>query len=420
MAVSGIQVQFDTSNNELDLTLVSGDSASSEWYIAITGPDGVVTSIDLLSADLTAASGSVSFAYPFGTLAAGEYSITVLFYPDGTVTGSESLTQTINYQPTGSITYSLSHDGSSIFVADETTYPLTTLSAFSRTTTLKYPTVSGVPSSTDVTSTAASFQNSMALADGKVWEFVTWNVTGVASYTNTITTGVWTFIYDVSLTGSASLEVVIGLDPCGIISCIDDLWQELYNEACSRGGFDKLAPVKQSQLVNLFGNLEMYRYWVQCNNIDKAKTYYDILASLLDSTCTLDTSPSQAYTGNPSITGVWTVIAADDYESNYVYVSSNPLSWRVYNGVLQFKGVVGMDIFSQVGTTMVAAAYWSANGVVPTANAYVPVVDTDDSNMGEEGTAHFDSAGNLIIKGNAAKVITGHDFAIGGMMPLEQ
>jgi hypothetical protein len=417
--ISSIQVTFDATTDEIEVIVASADDASTKWFVAITGPDGVVTSIELGTADLTAASGTLTYAYPFGSLAAGEYSFTVLQYPDGSSVGSESLTQTLDYQPSIGMTYSVSHDGEYITVTDQTVYPLTTLSSFVRSTSLSRPTVAGVPTLASVVNTSASFRTSMALADGKIWEFVSWNASGTSGYTNTITTGKWTFIYDVAGSGSASLEVIIALDPCGVISCVDELWSELYSEACSRGGFDKLTPIKQSQLVNLLGNLQMYRYWIQCGNITKAKSYYDIIAGLVGSGCTLDTSPSPAYTGNPAISGEWTIIPSDDYESGYVYNASSPLSWRVYNGLLQFKGVIGMDTFSQAGTTMVAAAYWATNGVVATKEAYVPVVDAFASNLGGEGTAHFDSDGDLVIKGNAAIVTTGHDFAIGGMIPTE-
>lgn len=413
--IQTIVVTFDSANNEFDFVFASDDGSSSNWFIAVTGPNGTIKALPG-TPDVTAAFGTLSVANTDDAfISGGIYTLEVRLWPDG-VSGNEEI-KTIDFtlDDTGEITYSISNTTTDITFSDTTVYANRfTGGTFDRSNTVQFPSVAGIPATPDYVFTSASYTTSMVLSDGIIYSNAIWRVSGETVVLTEYNSGVWKILFDKTYSGSAEKKVLLNGDLCGVIDCIDTAWQAIIDDACARGGVSKLSDSKRDQLYLLIGNLSLYRHWLECRNYEKAEEYYLEITKLVDVTCTLPTTPQAASSENIYY-DAWTTLPSGDFESGFS-PGSVPFQFKVVNNLLWFKGTINASGFTAAGANMVLKSYWDSVGITLEPNTVVLAADMDTSSPGNPLRIQVSSGGNLRAGGSAT---SGHEFAIAGAIPIQ-
>ena len=427
--ITGIEVYFNKASNRFEFVGTStGGTVLSEWYIAITGPDGSIKTIDMDSADDTGVALAVNVNNTDASMLDGAYTIKVIFFTNRTGAPEDYDDQSVDFTLDSSETMSLNltHNGSTITGKDVTVYPPTSpvlshSTFFTRSMSIVYPIVGGVPNSPAYTFSGTQGTIPMGLSDGLIYENVTWGLAGSVDgeFVTTValdndSDGDWVIIYPRVYTGNTGLLVLIGTDPCSILSCLDTKWLELYNQACKAGGVSKLPTYLADELQLLLGNMTMYQYWNQCGNITKAQEYYERLKSMTSATCSLPSGPVAV--GGVVTGSSWTTIPADQYLTGFARYESDPLQWMIQNNTMYFRGRIDPSALIESGANMIDPDYWTGLGVAFENGVGFDCVDVDSSNVDELCYGKVQNATLRIFKFSGAAVV--HDFIIIGGLPL--
>lgn len=73
-----------------------------------------------------------------------------------------------------------------------------------------------------------------------------------------------------SLIAGASMDVDCGQGVCDIIPCLNSQFQDAYNDACARGGWDKVSASKIAKMNAMTTMTLLYQFYSECGNLDKA------------------------------------------------------------------------------------------------------------------------------------------------------
>jgi uncharacterized protein YfiM (DUF2279 family) len=311
----------------------------------------------------------------------GDYTFYIAQDPNADSSQRVSQNVSFNWDSVQEFVLNVSHDCVTIKVVDGTSYPNGTGIPDSRNMNITYPVVPGVVNTDLVGTNAGILQISMVLADGLVWEYVTWQIQGTSSgIFQQLGEKNWTIEYPVSYEGSKNFDVICALDPCGVIDCVDAAWLELYDESCSRGGYSKLPTAQADNLIELLGNLTLYTHWAKCGNMEKALVYYDRLVSLTSVTCSQSTDPrpvSSTVTGY----GVWTEIPSSAYINSFAQ-GTDPLAFKIINQVMYFKGNFQTPNLVAGPTNIIDPTYWTNLGIVLEDNVTIWCVETGYNSVG--------------------------------------
>jgi len=375
MALTSIEVTFNEVTDEFYFELTGTSPISTEWFIGIVGPNGNIKTLDTGTPDVVGTSGTATIPTTDPTLEDGTYAIEVRMWPSGVEAGQTIKTLTFTYASTGTMTYQLTHDASNIRIEDLTVYPtLNSSGDFTRSTVLTGPVISGVSGQISVTFAQKILVNSMIQGDGKIYTNVLWTISGTVDGDFQYETDVWTIYYNRDYTGSGSLNVQIGTDPCAIIPCLDEKWQEFYSSACNYGGFSRLPDRLQDDMAKIMGDLMMYNYWVACGDNDNALIYYQRIANTLGEDCTLTSGPTAVSGVQPGIT--WTTIPGSAFVNGFTPSGVTPPQFLIVNGAqMYFKGVITPTAVDGAGIQMIDPVYWSDLGISFTDGMYLHVHD---------------------------------------------
>lgn len=370
--LSSLVVTFESAN--INVSGTSSFAASTTWFLGIEGPSGTLKTLDLGTPDDTAQNPDIDIV--IASLVDGDYTFTLTVHPSNDPGQAQTFTQEFCLERDTTLDINVTDDCEELTVSDDTIYPIT--ETLTRLHTIQYPTVPGVSPTADLTSANAEVTIDMALSDGLRYEFVTWTVVTDVSGTFSHTTGIWKFIYPITFTQSVvNHEVRCNTDLCGAIACVDSAWLSLIDEACNRGGINKLPPGEQEKLQTLLGHLALYRFWSDCGNSTKATEYYDKIVALTSVDCSPDTSP-KAIDSTVQLGFGWTEIPSSAYAANHSQVLGSELSWRLDGRTMYFRGAIDIDAFSTSGLEAIEADYWTGLGIT-FADGIAPLLDINTS-----------------------------------------
>lgn len=348
MSVSSIEVTFDVDNSTLIFDLEGTFPSGVEWFVGAEGPYGDIKVINTGSPDATGDTPANINVISIDPLDAGTYILKVTRRDLNPLAKNEFLEFEYEfcYKPTGQFQLKVSDNCETLYVEDVTQYPTSSGDLLERVITVRYPVIDCIQTPGDAVYSGQKVQQSMVQPDGNIYANVTWVVSGKSSGLFEQSADEWTVIYpaEYKLDGVDHL-VVCNTNPCSNLNCIDSYWDQVYNAACSSGGFVQLPSNILANLTALMSALTLHRTAVECGDISKANKYHEQIKNITG--CTEPDGPV-IIKSNAPYGDDW--IAITDFENGYNTNPGNPLMMRIINNAVYFKG--GFN-----GST------WDANGL---------------------------------------------------------
>ena len=410
----GVSVTSSTLIFNLSATFPSG----VEWFIGVVGPYGTIKALpnpilESTTPDLDGNTGQV-LVTPTDPLDAGEYVFTIVYWDKFELNGDRAVQQTITYtfcyEPLRQFVLGVSDDCVNLRVQDLTSYPANT--AFTRSMVVRYPEIPKLQTPPDVTYTVADVDHSLAHTDSKIYEFVTWVVTGESSGTFQEVSGVWTITYmSTYQQDSVNHEVLCNLDLCGAIACMDTWWTEIRANLCNMNGWQNLPTATQTELFQLLGDINMFNYYVNCNDTTNARIYYNRVKEVIGDTCA-DEVPKVATSPSP-YSNTWTLVPQASMSNLFEPDPTDPLAFKFVNGVCYFKGKFLSGTWTDAGVEFIKPAFFTDLGITISNGGVAVVVDAvAGANPLGVGVAFPNTDNALYIRKIQAAIDTASDFSI--------
>jgi hypothetical protein len=205
-----------------------------------------------------------------------------------TVSAVETLTGSteFGFQPegspdtadTGDFTATVNCRAATVTFEDETDYTDWD-SVSSRTISVQPPTIPGSAAPAAVTSSTTTVEEEFEYTN------VVYTGTLTAVRTRTVTVDSWDFQENDSVRSSATADIDCGQGVCEILPCLDAKFNEVYNEACTNGGWHKVSDTKIRNLQVLTIMLNAYDLHSRCGNTASAQGYLDKIQSTFGESC---------------------------------------------------------------------------------------------------------------------------------------
>jgi hypothetical protein len=369
-----------TNYGKIEISVDTDFGILTEHFIAVEGPVGTVKSLPGI-ADVVAADATVLVDIPLlsnGNLMLGDYSIQVRVDEDGL--GASIHDETQDFCVTAPVGHEQDLDleiltdcyARKLVVSDNTDYPDD--DTVTRTITIQHPTIAHTDDVADTVSSESEVTVSIVRSNGVAYENVSYGVTVVVQIQkdDVLTPSVmdaWTNRITWAPNPHTSQEpIVCNIDPCGIIACVDDTWQELAAKACKSAGISGLPAADKDKAFKISMNMSLYMYFLKCKNPTEASFYYDELKKLVNNCGCADPGTSPSPIGNSGIeyisgpsayelwlaegntgsmseffdslnpVGDWINIEAADFNTNFESSPTAPLRYRVLKSHIEFAG----------------------------------------------------------------------------------
>lgn len=418
-----IRVEVDPDNSNFDFTLQGTFASGVNWFIGIEGPFGTIKAVNFSSVDATGAPATVSIPST-DPIQVGDYKITVyewsLSAPGGVRVPKVLHQYDLCYEPERPFVLQVSDDCVNLTAKDITEYPtLATPVDFARVITVGYPFIDKIVTPPDEVLDAETNIVSMAQPDGKVYEFVEWDIKGSSSGTFAFASGVWDVQYFITYTQDAVRHLVqCSLDLCAAVDCVDKFWSALAAKACNVGGLSKLPANEFDKVTTLIGHLSLYAHYVNCNDRPNAVRYYNLIKDITGSACTIGEEPSVVKYPVPG-QRVWYPVLPGEFDSGYGSVTGNELSASVTNGMLVFKGKFTSSSFNAAGLKMLDKDFFDRIGVsIVSSNTALFADSLVGSGDIVCGTV-YPNGGDLWVKPSGGSFNINSEYTIQGTFAIE-
>lgn len=347
-------------------------SNSAEIRISITGPTGTIKSFPA-SPDFVGNAGVISASIPvdsLGNFVAGIYTVRVESRDlvEAVMTLMDDVQEAYpfcDYRQTLDVEVIADCYSKTLVVNDSTVYHND--HDITRSTTVSYPVITGEDAVANLVSSETPVLVSLTRSSGRAYHNVTFPITVASNGEYEETVGDITFYLEYGMVFTENKLVKCNLDACGIIGCVDTRIREILTLSCGYGGINKLPAAQKDELSLINNHLTMYRYWLECQDQDKANYYYDQLKALVgDCACSEPTGPQiipesniiylRGYSnyeiwlqdGNEGTlddffatlypVGEWIPIDSSFYAAGWRQDLAETLSYRILKTHLEFKG----------------------------------------------------------------------------------